>query len=683
MPSDPPVARPVEELLQQACAELQSRLRAGQDCPAEALLDAYPSLALHPGCVLDLILTEFAVRRELGQRPDPEDWLRRFPRWADGLRRRFDALGVLDVETTDGRTVPHTPPGRDTVREERRPVLGHYELLEEIGRGGMGVVYRARDTLLDRVVALKLIRSGVLAESDEIDRFQREARAAAHIQHPHIVAVHELGSHAGQHYLSMTLAPGGSLDRHRARFQPPREAAALVEKVARAVGAAHERGIVHRDLKPSNVLLDARDEPLVGDFGLAKFLQDKVELTQMGQRVGTPAYMAPEQAADEPGPVTPGTDVWALGVILYELLTGVRPFVGTSTGLASRIRTEEPAPPRRLCPGLDPALQAVVLHCLEKDPARRYPGGTDLADDLRRWLDGEATVVRPRRWPARVARRLRRHPVWCLVLLLLLAGSAVVPVAYWLLDPERVVRAQEAKLRRGEPLTLVGERGAPGRLRFVAEPGAVETPAQYENAFTVHSMGLCVLELAPRVPVPSYRLRGQVRHVDDAGVGHVGLYCLYNPWASPQGVEHFQCDLILDGRNPQFRDAQLSLRRYTDPSQAPRRMAAFVTPALPLLTPQPRADDPGPWYDLALVVTPQRVQAFLGDRPLQPLERRDFPDATARLFPGKQAPPGLPPQFPVGGGVGLFVYRGTACFRNVVLEPLPVEGPAGETAEAR
>jgi serine/threonine-protein kinase len=408
MPTHLPSAGGLNDLLRRACAELRRRLEAGLPCQAESFLEALPALAADPVRAVELIVTEFLVRRELGEAPDPEEWLGRFPRWRDDLRRRFEMLRVLEGSTSGARNheaktrvqfkgrrprppaCPGPGPGPYAVAE-----LAAHEVLEPIGQGGMGVVYRARDPLLGREVAMKMLRSGLLASAEEVERFYREARAAAALRHPHVMPIWSLGLHDGQHCFTMPLVRGGSLAQRLADFQNDlRAAVGLMAKIARAVGAAHAAGIVHRDLKPGNVLLDEGGEPLVADFGLARLAGAAVEVTLPGQVMGTPAYMSPEQAAGHNDRVGPASDVWSLGVILYRLLTGQRPFPGRSSQELSRqILEDEPPRPRRLRPDLPGDLEAVVLKCLEKAPAQRYPTARELADDLERWLRGEAACA--------------------------------------------------------------------------------------------------------------------------------------------------------------------------------------------------------------------------------------------------------------------------------------------------
>ena len=253
--------------------------------------------------------------------------------------------------------------------------FGDYELIEELGRGGMGVVYKARQISLNRPVALKMIKSAALASDDELRRFQNEAEAVAALDHPHIVPILEVGEHDGQRYFSMKLIGGTSLDKKLADYAAdPKAAARLVTTAAEAVHHAHQRGILHRDLKPANILLDERGEPHVTDFGLAKRVEGDSELTHTGAILGTPAYMAPEQASGRRGAVTTASDVYGLGAVLYALLTGRAPFRGRlgRRRRSSRSASGRPTPPSKINPRAPRDLEVICLKCLEKDPARRY-----------------------------------------------------------------------------------------------------------------------------------------------------------------------------------------------------------------------------------------------------------------------------------------------------------------------
>jgi serine/threonine protein kinase len=243
------------------------------------------------------------------------------------------------------------------------PAIPRYKVLSEVGRGGMGVVYRVSDLTLHRVVALKVIRSGILAGAAEVERFRREARAMAHLRHPHVVTVYDHGEYQGQPYLTMEFVGGGSLAQHLPRLgADPRRAAALMEKVAGAVHYLHQRKVIHRDLKPLNILLAENDEPFVADFGLAKFLDPGLELSQPGLVVGTLPYVAPELVNGQVQRFSAATEVWALGVILYELLAGRRPFVAREReDLVDHIVGREPPRPCSLRADLDPGLESVIL----------------------------------------------------------------------------------------------------------------------------------------------------------------------------------------------------------------------------------------------------------------------------------------------------------------------------------
>jgi serine/threonine protein kinase len=274
--------------------------------------------------------------------------------------------------------------------------FGEYELLGEIARGGMGVVYRARQINLDRTVALKMILAGRLADQDDIDRFFTEAEAAGRLQHPNVVAVFEVGTIDGQHFFSMEYIEGESLAQKLTRGAlPGRVAAKYVHTIAGAVHYAHRQGILHRDLKPSNILIDADDEPQITDFGLAKRLGVDTGKTRSGTIMGTPSYMAPEQAQGRTREVTPAADVYSLGAILYELLTGRPPFKAeTPHDTVAQVLENDPVPPTLLNPKIDRDLETICIKCLQKNPQARYASAEQLADDLERYLEGEPISAR-------------------------------------------------------------------------------------------------------------------------------------------------------------------------------------------------------------------------------------------------------------------------------------------------
>ncbi len=274
--------------------------------------------------------------------------------------------------------------------------FGDYELLAEIARGGMGVVYKARQKTLDRIVALKMILAGRLATPDDLARFRTEAEAAAKLSHPNIVTVYDVGELDGQHYFSMEFIEGTTLAQRLATGPlPSRVAARYVQLTARAVHFAHRHNILHRDLKPSNILVDASDEPQVTDFGLAKRLGGDSGQTRTGAVLGTPSYMAPEQAAGKIKDLGPWTDVYGLGAVLYELLTGRPPFRSeTPMDTVMQVLERDPVPPRLLNPKVDADLQTICLKCLDKDPRHRYLTAEALAEDLQRYLNGESISAR-------------------------------------------------------------------------------------------------------------------------------------------------------------------------------------------------------------------------------------------------------------------------------------------------
>jgi tetratricopeptide (TPR) repeat protein len=341
--------------------------------------------------------------------------------------------------------------------------FGNYELLEEIARGGMGVVYRARQVNLNREVAVKVMLHGALAAAADVERFRAEASAAAALRHPGIVAIHEIGEHEGQHYFSMDLVTGRNLDDFtRSGPLAARPAAQLVAAIARAVAHAHAHGVLHRDIKPSNVIVDAEGLPHVTDFGLARRMVDPSGLTLAGQILGTPGFMAPEQASGDPAQVGVAADVYSLGAVLYQVLTGRPAFMGANLlEVLRQVAETEPVAVTLLNPTVPRDLETIVQKCMNKDAGRRYASAAALADDLERFLRHEPIRARPIGAAGRLVRWVRRNPAVAALagtvaaLLVAVASVAVVSAA----RIERARRAEvaqrmeaEARLRQGEHL---------------------------------------------------------------------------------------------------------------------------------------------------------------------------------------------------------------------------------------
>jgi hypothetical protein len=414
---------------------------------------------------LEEVLAAYLRAVEAGATPDRDELLARHPDLAGELREFFanqDAMRQLaeplraavrggsgEADTLSAGGPPAPAPGI------RVRYFGDYELLEEIARGGMGVVYRARQVSLNREVALKMILAGNLASADDVRRFQTEAEAAANLDHPNIVPIYEVGELEGHPYFSMKLIAGGSLaGRIPEMVKDPRAAARLLATVARAVHYAHQRGILHRDLKPSNILLDADGQPHVTDFGLAKRTKGDGGLTQSGAIIGTPSYMAPEQAAAKKG-LTTAADVYSLGAVLYELLTGRRPFqAATALDTLVLVMEREPEPPRSLNRKIDRDLEAVCLKCLEKEPPRRYGSAEALADDLGRWLRDEPVLVRPAPPWRRLAKWARRHTAAAASLGICLA-AALATAASVLWQQQAQKEARDKRVQHDKLVQLV------------------------------------------------------------------------------------------------------------------------------------------------------------------------------------------------------------------------------------
>jgi WD40 repeat protein/predicted Ser/Thr protein kinase len=419
---------------------------------------------------LEEILVGYLEAVEAGRAPRREEFLAAHAEFAAELAAFLDDRARLDQLAAPMREQPAPAAESPTLAYSEAPTspslgtvryFGDYELLEELARGGMGVVYKARQVSLNRVVALKMILSGQLASADDVRRFHTEAEAAANLDHPHIVPIYEVGEHQGQHYFSMKLIEGGNLAQQVARLvQAPREAAALIAKVSRAVHFAHQRGILHRDLKPANVLLDADGTPYVTDFGLAKHVEGDSRQTQSGAIVGTPSYMAPEQAAAKKG-LTTAVDVYSLGAILFELLTGRPPFqAATPLDTLLQVLDREPVRPRSVNSAINCDLETIALKCLEKNPQSRYESAAALADDLERWLRGEPITARPAGPIERTLKWARRCPTHAALVAVILAAATVLAVVVLLFSvrlAEKAVAVSKAEERLGQREQQVDE----------------------------------------------------------------------------------------------------------------------------------------------------------------------------------------------------------------------------------
>jgi serine/threonine protein kinase len=567
-----------------------------------------------------------------------------------------------------------TEGGDDSARRFPRPAsgsMGLYELQEVMEEGGQGIVYKARHTTLGHTVALKTVRVRVLPGSDTARRFVREVQAVTRLTHPHIVRVYEYGEQHGQPYYTMAFLPRGSLAQHRDEYRDPRAAAALVEKVARAVQYAHEQHIWHRDLKPGNVLLDERGEPLVADFGLAKLLDADTQLTRTNMELGTLPYMAPEQTAHRTSEIGPQTDVWALGVILYEVLTGRRPFSdeGGSGALQQRIIREDPPRPRAIKAGLPRALEAIILKCLEKEPRHRYASAGLLADDLQRYLRDEPIAPQAWRHARRLWRRAAQHPARLVLAVSLLAAMVIIPTVMHFRDPERSWRVYEQQLAHGQKAVLIGESGSP--KWWPCNVAQAIQQARPDGAFCVHSWEHCLIELLGDPRTEHFRLNAQIKLLEQDSGGWAGLYC---GLGAHQGSYSY-CML-------EFGNAAAGTTGAGDPQgsaipisfgiQILRRTDTWAasTVYLSQYRDRLRREQGDVWHDLSIEVGPKQTKALWNgrligsiatDRVLQ--QRRkglsNFPELTSR-----------DEAFSFRSPLGLVLYRCIAAFRRVVVEPL-------------
>jgi serine/threonine protein kinase len=677
---------PDHEALERVRAELCRRLQAGEDCSAQDYLDTNPSLAQSEECAVELIVSEFQERRRLCQPAEPASLLQRYPRWRERLERALYPGVELTAATTAEPTVPQRP-GANHPSDFPRS-FHKFMLLGRLGGGGMGTVYRAYDPGLKREVALKQMLGEIKKdnpESETSQRFQREVQALFDLRHEHVIRLHDNAVADG--YYTMELLTGGTLKDHKDRFKDSRAAAVVVEKIARGVHAAHQKGIIHRDLKPANVLLNAQGEPVVADFGVAKFLGGE-GLTETGRILGTWAYMSPEQVEGDQKRINERSDIWALGVILYELACGRRPFVTEasedSLQFRSLILNADPLRPHDLCPGIALDLETIILKCLRKAPEDRYRSAEQLADDLKKWLAGEPIQARPESWLRRTWRRAQPlggkvgTPVAFVMLFLGLAAVLALTARVFLLPPsadkppERLIAdAPIHWLDRPDVSAGNGWNSTKGK-------GKMTRLEKGELRLEMPPKGLGLWELTNSVPWERYRFSVTVQQVGTAGFA--GVY-LDRGQAEPDNDERWILELRYAERN-QFLPQPESTTKKAKTELRCRRIfwsTEAKEPAEPYVD---RNHLLGEHYFTAAEETPRRLRLEVTrdtisgfwdntDRLFVMIHRATDLNRTWKGLEGQK--PARASNWLVAGSerVGLLCEGGTCVFSDAVLEPLP------------
>ncbi len=646
---------------------------------------------------VDDLLMEWESAWRTGRPVTPDELC---PDWPEGLaelRRRTELLRQFEVFSA-GDTITGHYAGPDAP-----PAIPGYAMRGELGKGGMGVVYRAWQEELGREVAVKVMRGGPDIPAHVARRFAQEARLLARLKHDYLVPVYEAEFNRGQPYFVMELVAGGSLADSLARYAAdPKGAALLVEQVARAVHYAHDQGVLHRDLKPANILLDEQGRPRVSDFGLAKLFGDDAEetvefgpgqpatghitLSLSGGLLGTPPYMAPEQFRGDREAITRRTDVWALGVILYEMLTGQRPFGGN---YAKSVCDKTPLPPRTLVPKLDRGLEAVILQCLAKDPVHRYATAAELADDLARCRQGQAPKALRESWRRQLLRGVRRRRAVAVVGLLTAAALVLWGVAGYVTNPQRAQDQIRRDLNDGKLVTLVSALGPPAHFGWGQGQERTKVSTEGDREFFVSTLSTGLVELW-HDPPPAFILRAEVRHEDTASDGYVGVYFDYR---GPEPSAPRPCCYVVGfadigqiahertGPNGVAGSRVQTTFHYFSPQPGlePFDHRQLVDNGL-FYVPPPWRGGPGIWRTLEIHVSPRGLTVYWIDdddngkaEPAGAVTPQEFVRCAGdipRVSPDMKGYT-FDPQ--TRGPIGLYVYNSAASFRNVTLQRVKTE----------
>ncbi len=567
----------------------------------------------------------------------------------------------------------------------------------------MGVVFKARQAVLNREVALKRIGAGPDADPGERKRFRVEGEAMARLHHPNVVQVFDFpyDDDEGQYYLCMEYLEGGTLaDRLDGLGLPLREAAQLVLTLAEAVHAAHEQNIVHRDLKPSNVLFAADGTPKISDFGLAKLQDSETTHTSPDVVLGTPSYMAPEQAAPTGMGIGPAADLYSLGAILYEVLTGRPPFKAESRReTLKQVLSSEPVSPRKLRPAIPRDLEAVCLKCLEKDPKRRFHSAHELALELELWLDGKPTRTQPPPWYAIVWRRLPKRII--ATGSAVFAAVAILLVYSWPPDPNAAIEKIETKLANGEEVKLIGAKGKPAWWHCRTANSATQTSLADDGTFTVSSWGSACLDLVRDPQVEHFTLEAEVRHEKADVFTDVGLYVGMKDYPLGDNAAYFYVRLVFDD----IQDFRKVFKKMFDDLKTPEDQRPPLPAANPvyfgpllqwegkaldvtsgvqgqmapqILEPSGNHGVANPWRKLEIEVKPDRVDATFDGKAIGGFSADRIKDNTRKQLDGNKPPAVLPgamrPGFEPRSGCGLYVNKSVASFRNVIIKPKLEQG---------